>query len=468
MDSEPAATTHEILERLRSLRELDPPTHGGRVLSYVYDPGIPGLDELITGAATSYLPVNGLDPTTFASVAVLERDIVAFARRLTNGDEDVVGSVTSGGTESCLLAVKSAREVWRAAHGETGAPTLVAPTTAHAAFHKGCEYFGLAMSAVDVDPETGKVPVAALLARVDDLIAAGNPPALVVLSAPNYPIGTIDDVETIAPAMAERGIPVHVDACVGGFVLPFYPEAPPAWDFRVPGVRSISLDAHKYGYAPKGASVVLYRGRENHQAQYFACVEWPGYPVVNPTMLGSRSATALAAAWAVIHRLGIEGYRGAVERIAAATDRLTRTLEGLPGLRIVGEPFGPLIAVTSEPGPDAIDPFNFIDALKDRGFLAQAQPAFRNIPRSAHLTVTPVTADVIDDLTAAIVAAAGAARGEPAPQANLALVEQIAAEGLPEDLAEVMATLEALPPEVAPGALVQVLAGLIDPEGSLP
>ena len=137
MDSETPATAQEILARLDGLRELDPPTHGGRVLSYVYDPGIPGLDELITGAATSFLPVNGLDPTTFASVAVLERDIVAFARRLTRGDEDVVGSVTSGGTESCLLAVKSAREVWRAAHGEGGAaPTLVAPTTAHAAFHK--------------------------------------------------------------------------------------------------------------------------------------------------------------------------------------------------------------------------------------------------------------------------------------------------------------------------------------------
>jgi len=185
-------------------------------------------------------------------------------------------------------------------------------------------------------------------------------------------------------------------------------------------------------------------------------------------MLGSRSATALAAAWAVIHRLGMTGYRGAVERIAAATDHLTRTLAGLPGLRIVGEPFGPLIAVASDPGPDAVDPFNFIDALGEHGFLAQAQPAFRNIPRSAHLTVTPVTADVIDDLTAAITAAAEAARGKPAPQANLALVEQIAAEGLPENLAEVMATLEALPPEVAPGALVQVLAGLIDPEGSLP
>lgn len=468
MAHETPAPAPEILQRLRTLRELDPPTHGGRVLSYVYDPGIPGLDELIASAAIAFLPVNGLDPTTFGSVAVLERDIVAFARQLTNGDEDVVGSVTSGGTESCLLAVKSAREVWRAAHGEGGAaPTLVAPTTAHAAFHKACDYFGLTMTAVDVDPATGTVPDGALVTAVDDLIAAGNPPALVVLSAPNYPVGAIDDVGAIAPAMAERGIPVHVDACVGGFVLPFYPEAPP-WDFRVRGVRSISLDAHKYGYAPKGASIVLYRGRENHQAQYFACVDWPGYPVVNPTMLGSRSATALAAAWAVIHRLGLPGYRGAVDRIAGATEQLTRLLTELPGLQILGEPFGPLLAVTSAPGPDAVDPFNFVDALKERGFLAQAQPAYRNLPRSAHLTITPVTAAVIDELGAAITAAAADVRGKPAPVADLALVEQISAEGLPEDLAQVMATLEALPPEAAPDALVQVLAGLIDPETSHP
>src|SRR5699024_149158 len=212
--------------------------------------------------------------------------------------------------------------------------------------------------AVDVDPETGTVPAGALLARVDDLIAAGNPPALVVLSAPNYPIGTIDDVATIAPAMAERGIPVHVDACVGGFVLPFYPSAVPAWDFHVEGVRSMSLDLHKYGYAPKGASVVLYRGREHHQAQYFATVSWPGYPVVNPTMLGRKAATALAAAWAIIHRLGTTGYQRAVARIAAATNAVTEALTQIPGLQILGRPFGPLIAVTSAPGPDAVDPFN--------------------------------------------------------------------------------------------------------------
>src|SRR5699024_5294622 len=135
---------HEILKRLNGLRELDPPTHGGRVLSYVYDPGIAGLDELITGATTAFLPVNGLDPTTFGSVAVLERDIIAFARQLTNGDEDVVGSVTSGGTESCLLAVKSAREVWRAAHGEAGAAPLVARPPRPRALHNGCGDSGLA------------------------------------------------------------------------------------------------------------------------------------------------------------------------------------------------------------------------------------------------------------------------------------------------------------------------------------
>src|SRR5699024_5955708 len=133
-------------------------------------------------------------------------------------------------------------------------------------------------------------------------------------------------------------------------VLPFYPGPVPTWDFRVEGVTSISLDAHKYGYAPKGASVILYRGRELHRAQYFACVSWPGYPVVNPTMLGSRAATALAAAWAIIHRLGMSGYREAVARIASATEKLTSVIQHIPGLKILGEPFGPLIALTSDGG----------------------------------------------------------------------------------------------------------------------
>lgn len=461
---ETGAEATDILATLKQLRKQDPPTHGGRVLSYVYDPGIADLDDLVAAAATQFLPVNGLDPTTFTSVATLERDVVAFARQITSGDQEVVGSVTSGGTESCLLAVKSAREIWRRSNPGGQVPTLVAPTTVHAAFHKACDYFGLEMVAIDIDPVTGTVPPQDLVDAVEELIAQGSPPALVVLSAPNYPLGTVDDIATISPRLAELGVPVHVDACVGGFVLPFSPEPVPAWDFTVAGVRSISLDAHKYGYAPKGASVVLYRGREYHQAQYFATVAWPGYPVVNPTVLGSRSATALAAAWAVIHRLGITGYRSAVERIYAATRAVTDTLRATPGLRILGEPVGPLIAIAADAGPEAIDPFNFIDALHDHGFIAQAQPAFRDLPRSAHLAITPVTNDVLAELTSALRAAADSCRGVPAPAPNPDLVHQIAEGGLPADMAEVMATLEALPAREAPAALVQVLAGLIDPD----
>lgn len=463
MSFETPKTSQTILSELQALRRTDPPTHGGRVLSYVYDSGIEGLDDLMAEAATAFLPVNGLDPTTFTSVAVLERDVVAFARQITSGDGDVVGSVTSGGTESILLAVKSARDVWRASHGSATRPALVAPTTAHAAFHKACAYFDLTMVPVDVDPETGTVDAEEYVAVVDGLREAGTPPALVVLSAPNYPLGGIDDIATIAPQMAERGVPVHVDACVGGFVLPFYPREVPAWDFSVAGVRSISLDAHKYGFAPKGASIVLYRGREYHQAQYFATVDWPGYPVVNPTLLGSRSATALAAAWAVIQRLGREGYSRAVARTVQATDVVRATLAAVPGLKVIGDPFGPLIAVANDGTEQGVDPYRFVDALKKHGFLAQAQPAFRDIPRSAHFTLTPVTDDVAQELSEAIVRAAAEVSGMRAPEPNPALLEEVAANGLPEEQAEVMATLETLPDDVATGALIGLLARVIDP-----
>lgn len=463
MSFETPKSPETVLAELDALRRSDPPTHGGRVLSYVYDSGIEGLDDLMAEASAAFLPVNGLDPTTFTSVAALERDVVAFARQITNGDSDVVGSVTSGGTESILLAVKSARDLWRAVHGTGSAPALVAPTTAHAAFHKACDYFDLTMVPVEVDPLTGTVDAREFIAVVDELCEAGTPPALVVLSAPNYPLGGIDDIGSIAPQMARRGVPVHVDACVGGFVLPFYPREVPPWDFSVEGVRSVSLDAHKYGFAPKGASIVLYRGRENHQAQYFATVDWPGYPVVNPTLLGSRSATALAAAWAVIQRLGREGYARAVARTARATDTVRQTLETVPGLKVIGNPFGPLIAVANDGSEQGVDPFRFVDALKTRGFLAQAQPAFRDIPRSAHFTLTPVTEDVAQDLSNAILSAAAEVSGLPDPEPNLGLLEQVAAKGLPEQQAQVMATLEVLPDDVATGALIGLLASVIDP-----
>ncbi|UUT34807.1 pyridoxal phosphate-dependent decarboxylase family protein [Microbacterium elymi] len=315
-----------ILAELDDLRRADAPTHGGRVLSYVYDSGMPELDELAAQASRRMQSVNGLDPTTFTSVAALEREVVAFARDILGGDEGVVGSVTSGGTESCLLAVRTARDLWRAAGG-IGTPRIVAPVTAHAAFRKAAELFELAFDPVPVSPETGTVEPSAIIERL------GPDVALVVVSAPSYPFAAMDPIAPVAAACAASGISCHVDACIGGWILPFWPDAAarPGWDLRVPGVTSLSADLHKYGYAPKGVSVPLHRGRDRHRAQYFATTDWPGYPVVNPTLLGSKSAGALAAAWAIIRALGVEGFAQLAGRAARATAALQAAVAGIEG-----------------------------------------------------------------------------------------------------------------------------------------
>src|SRR5688572_7006678 len=277
----------DILARLAELRAADAPTHGGRVLSYVYDSGLAELDELAADAIRAVQPVNGLDPTTFSSVAALEREVIGFARELLHGDVDVVGTVTTGGTESCLLAVKTARDLWRRQNPDAVvAPRLIAPVTVHAAFQKAAHYFGLHLDLVPVAAD-GTVTAAAIVEHLGDDVA------LVVVSAPSYPFAALDPVEEVAGACAARGIALHVDACIGGLVLPFWTTREGvelrAWDFRVEGVTSVSADLHKFGYAPKGASVLLQRGRERQRAQFFATTRWPGYPVVNPTILGSKS-----------------------------------------------------------------------------------------------------------------------------------------------------------------------------------
>ena len=456
----------DVLAELTALREADPPTHGGRVLSYVYDHGRPDLDRLAEQAATAFLPVNGLDPTTFRSVAVLERALVARGRALFHGDDDVVGSVTSGGTESCLLAVKTARDVWRAADPARAheRAALVLPTTAHPAFHKAAAYLDLDVVAVPVDVASGRASAAGLLAALDD---AGPRAALVVVSAPSYPFGVVDPVAEVAAGAAARGVACHVDACIGGFVLPWWGDVEP-WDLAVPGVTSLSADLHKYGYAPKGASLVLHRGRDRHRAQYFATTAWPGYPVVNPTVLGSRAAGAMAAAWAVGEALGGDGYAALVARTRAATATVRAAVDACPGMRVVGEPTGPLLAVADDGG---VDPFHLVDALRRRGWLAQSQPAMTQpdgttLPRTAHLTLTAVTADVVDTLAADLVRAADEVRGVAPAAVDPSLVERVLTHGLPDELAGVMATLEALPADVVVPALVGVLQAAVDPGSS--
>jgi sphinganine-1-phosphate aldolase len=475
----------DILARLRQLREADAPTHGGHVLSYVYDSGMAELDELAAAAVRLVQPVNGLDPTTFTSVAVLEREVIGFVRGILHGDSEVVGSVTTGGTESCLLAVKTARDNWRL-RGGTGQPRLLAPVTVHAAFQKAAHYFGLVLDLVSVDPATGAVSADALTARF------GPDVALVVVSAPSYPFAGLDPVAEVAAAALAAGIDCHVDACIGGLILPFW-SGLPSWDFEADGVTSISADLHKFGYSPKGASVLLQRGRDRQRTQYFATTRWPGYPVVNPTILGSKSAGSLAASWAIIHALGADGFARLAASCERSTTALAQTIAAIEGLRVVGSPIGPLIAVTTDESVSAnaqVDPHHWADQVRAHGFLLQLQPSIEQadgtrLPRTTHLTITPVTEGVLPQLTTALVAAADEVRGiAPVTSADVlgalpplgdgvldsetsfALLTAMglgAGGGLPDRMAPLLAIIEGLPAPIAERLLTELLARLVEP-----
>lgn len=480
-----------VLARLDALRAQDAPTHGGRLLSYVYDSGRPELDELAAAAIRAMQPVNGLDPTAFRSVAVIERELLDFAREVFHADREVAGTATSGGTESCLLAVKTARDSWRA-RGGAGRPRLVAPTTVHAAFRKAAALLDLELDLVGVDPATGRVDAATIAARLDPEVA------LAVVSAPCYPFAALDPVAEVAAAALAAGVDLHVDACIGGFALAFWPEGAGApdgpWDFAVPGVTSLSADLHKYGYAPKGVSVLLQRGLDRQRHQWFATSAWPGYPVVNPTLLGSKSTAPLAAAWAIVSVLGVAGFRELTASMAGSMARIAEAARRIEGLRVVGSPVGPMIALAADETDPArrVDPHLWADAMRGHGFVVQGQPASSQpdgtvLPATAHLTVTPVTEQVLDDLLGAMTAAADAVRGmahldgaalaagllggvDPAGFAGLdadAAFGVLTASGLLEPgalhaMAPVLALVEALPAAIVQPLLIELLATTLD------
>lgn len=470
-----------ILERLAALRAADLPVHGGRTMAYVYDSGRAGLDDLAARAHAAYAGVNGLDMTAFPSVVALENDVVGQAAALLGGGPGTAGTFTSGGTESCLLAVLTAREHARGTRGIT-APEIVLPDTAHAAFHKAAALFGLTVVSVPVDPATFRVAAADVAAAVTDRTA------LVVVSAPSYAHGVIDPVAEVARAAAGRGVLCHVDACIGGWYLahrrlvPGLPP-PPAFDLAVPGVSSLSVDLHKYGYTPKGASVLLFRDAELRRHGWFAHASWPGYPVVNATLQGTKSAGPLAAAWAVLRAVGADGYAGLSARVHAATARLVAGIGRIDGLRVLGEPEASLVAVASaDPG---IDPFVVADEMRLRGWYLQPQPAFGGSPANVHLTVTAAVADPgrIDELLAELAAAVTRARAvgptavdpglvelaaaldpDTLGPAEVALALQVAGVGdggeLPERMAPVLAVLQALPPRLTERLLPEVVSRL--------
>lgn len=471
-----------ILEALRTYRRDDVPTSGGRTTAYVYDSGIEGLDDLGVQAYAISQHVNGLDPTAFPSVARIENDLVAAASSLLGGDERTVGTLTSGGTESCALAVLGARERWRARGGE-GRPSLVIAASAHPAFRKAAHLFDLDLVVTPLDPTTGRADVDAMVAAIDATTA------LVVVSAPSYPLGVVDPVEVIASACASAEVLCHLDACIGGWTLPFIRENEglPPLGLQVPGVTSVSVDLHKYGYTPKGASVLLHRDDALRRYHWFATAEWPGYPVVNPTLLSTRPGGPPAVAWALVHRIGRDGYR----ELALASRRtvlaMAEGITAIKGLRVVGAPEASLIAFTDTGGDEPPDVLVVADEMKARGWLVGAQPAHAGLPVTVHITASAVlesqVSAFLSDLRSSVEAARSLPRATPDPdlvafaqQLDPAdLTDELVASALsalgldggdgalPERMAPINALLSALPPAITERLLVGILAGVYTP-----
>jgi glutamate/tyrosine decarboxylase-like PLP-dependent enzyme len=387
----------EILAALTAKRTRDARWQDGRTFGLVFDGG-PEVREIAEQVAAMFLHENALNTFAFPSLAEIQSEVVAACAALFHGPPTAAGFMTSGGTESILMAVKAARERARAERGVTAA-NIVLADSAHAAFHKAAYDFGL---------EVRKVPVGADF-RADPTAMAewvDEQTALVVGSAPQYPQGVIDPIPDLAELAATVGASMHVDACMGGFVLPFMEmngEVVPPWDFRVAGVTTISADVHKLGYAPKGASVILHRTKELRAHQTFVFDDWLGGFYASPNMQGSRPGLPMATAWAVMHRLGITGYRDLTRTTIATARRIADAVRATPGLRVLGRPDAHLLAI----GGDGLDVFAVGDALARRGWYLDRQGP----PDAIHLTVSAGNAPVADSFLADLAAAASEAAG---------------------------------------------------------
>lgn len=390
-------SVEQIRDALRALQARDLPSHGGRTLAYVYDSGLAEADAIGLEALSMFAGSNGLDPTAFPSLLAMENHLVGVASSVLRAPDSVVGSATSGGTESVLLAVLAARD---GSGRRVGDASMVIPTTAHAAFHKAAHYFGVEVIMIDVDPVTFRADPGAMADAIrEDTV-------LIVGSAPSYAHGVIDPIPEIAAIAADRGLRCHVDACIGGWVLPFLDDVPP-WTFAVPGVTSISVDLHKYAYTPKGISLLLHRDSTLRRGHYFASAAWPGYTMLNSTMQSTKSGGPLAAAWAVTRAIGVQQYAVLARTAREATLAIARGVDGIPGLRVVVEPDSTLLALESD---GSCDVFTIADEMLARGWYVQPQLAFRGMPATLHLTLSAATAPSVPDFLAALGESVEAAR----------------------------------------------------------
>lgn len=405
----------EILDEMRRLAERETPRwREGYVSGAVYH-GDPDHQAFLSQAYALHAASNPLHVDLWPSIARYEAEIVAMTASMLGGASGVCGTVTSGGTESILLAMKTYRD-WARERRGIRRPEVVVPHTAHAAFDKAAHYFGIRLVRIPVDAGF-RADVSAVRRAISHNTIA------LVGSAPSFPHGVIDPIADIAALASERRIGMHVDACLGGFVLPWarrlgYPVPP--FDFSVPGVTSISVDTHKYGYAAKGTSVVLYRTEALRRYQYYVAADWPGGLYVSPTMAGSRPGGLSAAAWAAMVSIGEQGYLDATRRILETARRIRCGIESIPELRVLGDPLW-VIAFAST----RLDIYRVLDQMAQRGWNLNGL----HHPPAIHICVAlPHTQPgVADRFIADLRDAVAAVRCEPRARGGMAPVYGMAA-----------------------------------------
>jgi sphinganine-1-phosphate aldolase len=326
---------------------------------------------------------NPLHHDVWPSSTKCEAEIVAMTANMLGAkspsddvgtDEEICGVVTSGGTESILLAMKAYRDRARAVSG-IRKPEMIVPSTAHVAFDKAARYFNIKMIHIPVDH--------GFRANVEGTKKAITKNTIVIVgSAPSFPHGIIDPIEQLSELARQRGIGFHTDACLGAFVLPWLSKLGydvPPFDFTLPGVTSISADTHKYGYAPKGTSVILYRGSDLRHYQYFKAADWPGGLYFSPTLAGSRPGALSAACWAAMVAVGQHGYMQAAQRIMQTASAIKKGIEKMPDLHVMGEPLW-VIAFRSE----TLDIYRVMDYMTAKGWSLNGL----HKPACLHLCVT--------------------------------------------------------------------------------
>ncbi len=470
----------EVFERLAEFTAQDFDWRSGKCYAYTFDAG-KEAEQVAKRAFLDFMSKNALDMTFFPSVLELENRIVALSARHLGGNQETAGSFTSGGTESIILAVKSARDYFRKTRPDITEPELVLPATAHAAFHKAAHYLGLKKVITPVDPETFHADVEAMRRAITPNTI------LLVGSAASYAHGVVDDIPALGQLALEHGLMLHVDGCIGAFLLPYFKELGQDtvdFDLSVPGVTSISMDLHKYCYAPKGASVVLYKSPVIRRHQLFACADWTGYTMINATVQSTKGAGPLAGAWAVLHFLGDDGYRDIARGLYEATGRLVEGIEAIGPFRVLGKPELPLIAFTS----DEINVFQVIDRMNAKGWYVQPQLRWGDCPENIHLSVNPANLPHTEALLKDLAEVAGQVTAKPGSKVaatvsrlfghlnpdriddkifnkmiGMAGMDQV---GVPDNMADINDIMNALPLPLAERLLTMFVNRLFTPSGT--